>query len=105
MGGAPLLANTRGGESTVIEGTGRFVGDPPTGAISPSSDDVTGGVTINLVNVPAPQAATNRTFSLAALCIWRSGHRGASSKIEGAAALSRGPIPVAPRLKPSRHGV
>jgi general secretion pathway protein D len=29
---APLLANTRGGQSTVIEGSGRFVGEPPTGA-------------------------------------------------------------------------
>jgi general secretion pathway protein D len=56
-GGAPLLANTRGGQSTVIEGTGRFVGDPPTGSISRSSEDVTDGVTLNLVNVPAPQAA------------------------------------------------
>ncbi len=56
-GGAPLLANTRGGQSTLIEGSGRFVGDPPTGAIGRSSDDVTDGVTLNLVNVPAPQAA------------------------------------------------
>jgi len=50
-----LLANTRGGQSTVIEGSGRFVGEPPTGAINPSSDDVADGVTLNLVNVPAPQ--------------------------------------------------
>lgn len=57
MGGAPLLANTRGGQSTLIEGTGRFVGDTPTGAIGQTSDEVTDGVTINLVNVPAPQAA------------------------------------------------
>lgn len=56
-GGAPLLANTRGGQSTVIEGTGRFVGDAPTGAIGRASDEVTDGVTLNLVNVPAPQAA------------------------------------------------
>jgi general secretion pathway protein D len=56
-GGAPLLANTRGGQSTVIEGSGRFVGDPPTGSIGPPSEDVTDGVTLNLVNVPAPQAA------------------------------------------------
>jgi hypothetical protein len=28
---APLLANNRGGQSTVIEGSGRFVGEPPTG--------------------------------------------------------------------------
>lgn len=56
-GGAPLLANTRGGQSTVIEGTGRFVADAPTGAIGHASDEVTDGVTINLVNVPTPQAA------------------------------------------------
>ena len=54
---APLLANTRGGPSTIIEGSGRFVGEPPTGAIGRPSDDVTDGVTLNLVNVPAPQAA------------------------------------------------
>ena len=57
MSSAPLLANTRGGPSTVIEGSGRFVGEPPTGAMSPSSEDVADGVTLNLVNVPAPQAA------------------------------------------------
>jgi len=28
--GAPLLANANGGASTFIEGSGRFVGDPPT---------------------------------------------------------------------------
>ena len=56
-GGAPLLANARGGPSTVIEGSGRFVGEPPTGSISGASEDVADGVTLNLVNVPAPQAA------------------------------------------------
>ena len=55
--GAPLLANTRGGQSTMIEGSGRFVGEPPTGAIGRANDEVTDGVTLNLVNVPAPQAA------------------------------------------------
>ena len=55
--GAPLLANTRGGDSTIIEGSGRFVGEPPTGSINPSSEDVADGITLNLVNVPAPQAA------------------------------------------------
>ena len=40
-GSALLLANTRGGQSTVIEGSGRFVGDPPTGAIGRPSEDVT----------------------------------------------------------------
>ena len=34
--GAPLLGNTRGGESTVIEGSGRFVGEPSTGSIGSS---------------------------------------------------------------------
>jgi general secretion pathway protein D len=53
----PLLANTRGGQSMVIEGSGRFVGEPPTGVIGRPSEDVTDGVTLNLVNVPAPQAA------------------------------------------------
>jgi general secretion pathway protein D len=57
LGGAPLLANTRGGQSTLIEGSGRFVGEPPTGAIGRTIDEVADGVTLNLVNVPAPQAA------------------------------------------------
>ena len=54
---APLLANTRGGQSTVIEGSGRFIGEPPTGAIGRPPEDVIDGVTLNLVNVPAPLAA------------------------------------------------
>jgi general secretion pathway protein D len=57
MGGAPLLANTRGGNSTVIEGSGRFVGELATGSTGRSQEDAADGVTINLVNVPAPQAA------------------------------------------------
>jgi general secretion pathway protein D len=57
MSSAPLLANTRGGPSTIIEGSGRFVGEPPTGAIGRATDDVADGVTLNLINVPAPQAA------------------------------------------------
>ena len=56
-GGAPLLANARGGPSTILEGSGRFVGEPPTGSISRDREDVADGVTINLVNVTAPQAA------------------------------------------------
>ena len=55
--GAPLLASTRGAQSTIIEGSGRFVGEPPTGSISREPDVGSDGVTINLVNVPAPQAA------------------------------------------------
>ncbi|WP_410052804.1 type II secretion system secretin GspD [Bradyrhizobium sp. SZCCHNPS2010] len=57
LSGSPLLADTRGSSSTVIEGSGRFVGEPATGSISGTSDEVADGVTINLVNVPAPQAA------------------------------------------------
>jgi general secretion pathway protein D len=56
-GGAPLLANARGGPSTIIEGSGRFVGELPTGSIGTSPEDVVDGVTLNLVNVPAQQAA------------------------------------------------
>jgi general secretion pathway protein D len=56
-GGAPLLASARGGPSTVIEGSARFVGEPSTGSVSRSPEDGTDGVTLNLVNVPAPQAA------------------------------------------------
>lgn len=41
----------------MVEGTGRFVGEPPTGAVSRGSEEVADGVTINLVGVPAPQAA------------------------------------------------
>jgi len=55
--GTSLLGNTRGGESTFIEGSGRFVGEPSTAAIGRTSDEVTDGVTLNLVNVPVPQAA------------------------------------------------
>lgn len=57
IGGSPLLANTRGGNSTVIEGSGRFIGEPPTGGTARASEDVADGVTINLVNVPASHAA------------------------------------------------
>lgn len=44
------------GQAIVFEGSGRFVGDPPTGATS-SADAGPDGVTVNLVNVPASQAA------------------------------------------------
>lgn len=60
LNGAPLLDNTRGGKSTIVEGTGRFVGEPPTGSIRWSGDPVEDGVTLNLVNVPAPQAAKEK---------------------------------------------
>jgi general secretion pathway protein D len=52
-----LLGSTRGGPTTFVEGTGRFVGEPATGAIRASGEAVGDGVTLNLVNVPAPQAA------------------------------------------------
>jgi general secretion pathway protein D len=57
ISGSPLLSDGRGGPATVFEGSGRFVGEPATGAIGGGSDEVADGVTINLVNVPAPQAA------------------------------------------------
>ncbi|MGJ4946765.1 type II secretion system secretin GspD [Bradyrhizobium sp. HKCCYLS20291] len=57
ISGSPLLDDNKGGPSTMVEGTGRFVGEPPTGAVSRGSEEVADGVTINLVGVPAPQAA------------------------------------------------
>jgi general secretion pathway protein D len=56
-GGSPLFGNTRGGPSTVVEGTGRFVGEPPSGATRSSGEAGDDGVTLNLVNVPARDAA------------------------------------------------
>lgn len=54
-GGTPLLDNSPKTKTTFLEGTGRFVGDPqPRQAAAEASED---GVTLNLVNVPAPQAA------------------------------------------------
>ncbi|WP_316205375.1 type II secretion system secretin GspD [Bradyrhizobium sp. SZCCHNS3004] len=57
ISGSPLLDDNRGGPATMVEGTGRFVGEPPTGAVARGTEDVADGVTINLVGVPAPQAA------------------------------------------------
>ena len=57
LGGAQLLANDRGGKTTIIEGTGRFVGDPGIEVIKTSPDVGDGGVTLNLLNVPTAQAA------------------------------------------------
>ena len=57
LGGSPLLANDRGGKTTIIEGTGRFVGDPGIEVIKASADAGDGGVTLNLLNVPTAQAA------------------------------------------------
>jgi len=55
--GTPLLDNTARTKTTFLEGSGRFIGEPPTGAINPTTEAAADGVTINLVNVPAPQAA------------------------------------------------
>jgi general secretion pathway protein D len=55
-GGTPLLDKSPKTKTTFLEGTGRFVGDPqpPHQAAADADAD---GVTLNLVNVPAPQAA------------------------------------------------
>jgi general secretion pathway protein D len=55
-GGTPLLDKSPKTKTTFLEGTGRFVGDPqpPRQAAADAQAD---GVTLNLVNVPAPQAA------------------------------------------------
>jgi general secretion pathway protein D len=54
--GAPLLADRPVGDPTFVEGTGRFVG-APSPAAQAAADASGEGVTLNLVNVPAPQAA------------------------------------------------
>lgn len=54
--GAIQVADSAPAQATVIEGTGRFVGEPPTGSV-PGADNGEGGVTLNLVNVPTAQAA------------------------------------------------
>jgi general secretion pathway protein D len=55
--GMALFANERAGKATVIEGTGRFVGEPPTGSLPPGGEAADGDVTVNLVDVPVAQAA------------------------------------------------
>jgi general secretion pathway protein D len=55
--GISLSAGEERGKTTYVEGTGRFIGDQPA---SPTQFDNIGGdagVTLNLANVPAPQAA------------------------------------------------
>jgi len=55
-GGTPLLDNSPKTKTTFLEGTGRFVGDPQ--SLRQAARDADGGdVTLNLVNVPTPQAA------------------------------------------------
>jgi general secretion pathway protein D len=54
--GTPLLDKSPKTKTTFLEGTGRFVGDArPERAAAPDADGEV--VTLNLVNVPAPQAA------------------------------------------------
>ncbi|MES5484935.1 type II secretion system secretin GspD [Bradyrhizobium sp. INPA03-11B] len=55
--GTALLGDTRPPPPTIIEGTGRFVGDPQPNAEEAVLRNESDGVTLNLVNVPAPQAA------------------------------------------------
>jgi general secretion pathway protein D len=56
---APVAAsaNTTQGETTYLEGTGRFVGEQRPRARSFAPEASEDAVTLNLVNVPAPQAA------------------------------------------------
>src|SRR5262249_54393243 len=54
-GGTPLLDKTPKTKTTFLEGTGRFVGDPQPHQTAPETGD--DGVTLNLVNMSAPQAA------------------------------------------------
>jgi len=55
--GMPLLDTGPRSKTTFVEGSGRFIGEAPAGATKPSGDPREDGVTLNLVNVPAPQAA------------------------------------------------
>ena len=55
--GTPLLADRPVGSPTFLEGTGRFVGAPSPATQQAAADASGEGVTLNLVNVPAPQAA------------------------------------------------
>jgi general secretion pathway protein D len=54
---APLLRDRPAAKPTLIEGTGRFVGDRSKDLHTNASDSVESGVTLNLVNVPVQQAA------------------------------------------------
>jgi general secretion pathway protein D len=57
-GGTALLAPAPpAARPTVLEGSGRFIGEPPVGSAKSAADSADDGVTLNLVNVPAPQAA------------------------------------------------
>jgi general secretion pathway protein D len=52
-----LLADRPVGSPTFVEGTGRFVGAPSPATQVAAADAGGDGVTLNLVNVPAPLAA------------------------------------------------
>jgi general secretion pathway protein D len=54
--GTALLANNSRSKTVFLEGSGRFIGEPPVGTARPAADSGD-AVTLNLVNVPAPQAA------------------------------------------------
>ncbi|WP_315722120.1 MULTISPECIES: hypothetical protein [unclassified Bradyrhizobium] len=49
ISGSPLLDDNKGGPATVMEGTGRFVGEPATGAVPRGAEDVGITVTVHLV--------------------------------------------------------
>jgi general secretion pathway protein D len=55
--GTPLVSGVERGKTTFMEGTGRFIGEHAAGPGEPDSEKGEDGVTLNLVNVPAPQAA------------------------------------------------
>jgi len=55
--GTSLQPDKSVGEPTVVEGTGRFVGNPRSPPQLSAGDHSEDGVTLNLVNVPASQAA------------------------------------------------
>ena len=54
--GAPLLASRKVADPSISEGTGQFLGTTPVSATRAQPDE-SGGVTLNLVGVPIPQAA------------------------------------------------
>jgi general secretion pathway protein D len=56
-GGTALLGTAPAGKSTVLEGTGRFIGEQSASQGPSAPADTVDGVTLNLVNIPAPQAA------------------------------------------------
>ena len=62
--GTSLQPEKSVGEPTLVEGTGRFVGDPRSTPQQSAGDHSEDGVTLNLVNVPAPQAATSGRYQV-----------------------------------------